>query len=116
MNRIIGAMTAAAAVGLTAASASAQPLTAAAPDGAPTSQRVSAALTQLDARIDRRAAEGRLTPAEAQDDHAKANAIQAEADAERSQDGGQLTVQDRVRILSEIDQLTREVDAASPPR
>lgn len=116
MNRIIAAMTAAAAVGLAAASASAQPLTAAAPDGAPTSQRVSAALTQLDARIDRRATEGRLTAAEAQDDHAKVNAIQSEADAERSQDGGQLTVQDRVRILGEIDQLNRDLDAESGPR
>lgn len=116
MSKAIAAIASAAVIGLTAASALAQPLTGPSPEATPTAQRVSTALAQLDARIDRRAAEGRLTPAQAGDAHAKVNAIQSEADADRSQDGGQLTVPDRVRILGEIDQLNREVDAESAPR
>jgi hypothetical protein len=62
-------------------------------------------LDQLSARVDRDLAEGRISPAQATEDHRRINAIEDEVSADREEHGGRLTDSDRFDIEAQIERL-----------
>ena len=82
---------------------------------------INAQLDGLNARIDREAAAGRLSPTQAIEAHRRVNAIQDVASTEREREGGKLSVGDRIDLQSQIDHLSddlhfeRTASGGTPP-
>ncbi len=80
-------------------------------------------IDQLNARIDRGLADGRLTPAQGVLAHRQVNAIQDQANTDRERGGGQLTVADRLDLQARLDHFSDDLHqqlstgkAAPPPQ
>ncbi len=67
-------------------------------------------LAEIAARIDRRAAKGHLSPAQATDAHREVNDLQSEIGDDRARNGGRLSESDRFDLQARIRALKAKLD------
>jgi hypothetical protein len=108
-NAALALVVAAAVAASLAAPALAQTPSPAVPSGSASRLGVNGQLDDLNRRIDRASALGRISQDQAVEDHRQVNSLQDEASADREQHGGKLIDAERFELQAKIDRLRQAV-------